>query len=97
MSLPDGGAEWLDRWRRDDRASQVQIQSMTRWLETLPTAPTQYPSAAVSWPYPRATGEARAAFILGADAFVIYAVEPAHLRILFIGRTAPEGFIIPLP
>ena len=34
---------------------------------------------------PRATGEARAAFILGADAFVIYAVEPAHLRILFIG------------
>jgi hypothetical protein len=70
---------------------------MTRWLETLETTPTQYPSAAVSWPYARATGEARAAYILGADAFVIYAVEPGHVRILFISRSAPEGFIIPLP
>lgn len=97
MSLPEGGDEWLERWRRDDPASQVQVQAMTGWLETLATTPTQYPSTAISWPYPRATGEARAAFILEADAFVIYAVQPGHVRVLFIGHTAPEGFVIPLP
>jgi hypothetical protein len=97
LSLPEGGAEWLERWRRDDSASPVQVQAMTGWLETLATTPNQYPSTAISWPYPRATGEARAAFIVGADAFVIYAVERGQVRILLIGHNAPEGFIIPLP
>jgi hypothetical protein len=62
---------------------------MRIWLDGLAVDPLQSPSEHSAWPYPTNDGELRVAFLLGCDAFVIYAVTDEDTRVLFIGHDLP--------
>ena len=97
MSLPRGAQEWLERWVREDRPTSGQRASLVAWIEDLESAPRQLPSTETSWPFPRATGELRVAYLIDADAFIVYAVEDHQSRLLYIGVDPPDDLQFRMP
>jgi hypothetical protein len=67
------------------------------WLEVLEASPRQPPSVRTAWPFPRATGELRVAYLIGADVFVVYAVEVDAPRVLYVGFHPPDDIEFRLP
>ncbi|GAC1569168.1 MAG: hypothetical protein NVS3B21_36660 [Acidimicrobiales bacterium] len=70
---------------------------MVAWLEGLESAPRQLPSTETSWPFPLATGELRVAYLIDADAFIVYAVEDHQSRLLYVGQDPPGDLEFRLP
>jgi hypothetical protein len=97
LTLPRGAAEWLDRWSRDDSPNAAQAAEARAWLEALEASPRQPPSTETAWPFPRATGELRVAYLIGADAFIVYAVEGNVPRVLYVGLHPPDDIEFRLP
>src|SRR5665213_2838590 len=91
LANPVEEGDWFSRWQDNDKPDKDQVVSMRTWLEGLAGDPSQRPSEHSAWPYPTNDGELRVAFLLGSDAFVIYAITDEETRILFIGHELPPG------
>ena len=73
------------------------LDAARTWVESLELDPRQSPSrlATPDFPYP-GSGELRSAYLIDADAFVVYVVDGEnHARILFVGRHPPAGLDVP--
>jgi hypothetical protein len=65
---------------------------MRIWLNRLPSEPRQDPSERVGRGHPHLQDELRVAWLIDADAVVIYALdEQGEPRNLYIGVDGPEG------
>ena len=93
----EGVEVWLRRWREQSRPDEHAFRRLQEWLAVLIGNPRDYPSAHAAWPHPHATGELRTAFLLEADAFVVYVIDAEQVRVIYIGRQPPEGVEFPLP
>ena len=73
--------------------------SKPRWLRgsKVLSPPRQLPSTETSWPFPRAAGELWVAYLIDADAFIVYAVEDHRLRLLYIGVDPPDDLEFRVP
>lgn len=91
MGIADESQTFAD-WVRKDRPTPDQIAAARLWIDGLLADPRQPPSQIVSPDFPRAHGELRATFLFDADTFIVHDVEEAaQPRLLYIGRSAPQG------
>lgn len=92
-----GADAWLARWVVSDGPSPEQVHAAEGWLSRLEEDPTQSPSRTASPDHAHpGDEELRLAYLIDADAFVIYGVDSAsRSRIVFIGRHPPAGLDAP--
>lgn len=97
MALP-GGEEWIRRWVAADQPTATQLRFLRRWIESLQDDPRPSQSAQAAWPQPHGQDELRTAYLMDADAFVVYAVNAGgQARVLHIGFQPPDGIAFGLP
>lgn len=94
---PEDLEPWLHRWRVADSPSERQQRAAEAWIDGLDEAPRQSPSRLASPDYSHPGGdEFRLAYLIDADAFVIYTVNNQdRSRLLFLGRHPPAGLDVP--
>ena len=82
----------FERWRRDDSPASSQVEYAQAWLGGLDEMPRREPSRTVERGHPHVLDELRSAWLIDADAFVVYALDKYGVpRLLHIGRQPPEG------
>jgi hypothetical protein len=82
---------WIDRWIRDDKP--IAAQTMRAWLRGLEVDSKQDPSRQASMEHSQpGPGELRAAYVVAADAVVVYAVDvqAQNIRLVHLGEHPPE-------
>jgi hypothetical protein len=91
MPLADGNVHFA-RWRDQDDPDATQVEAMRAWLNHLPVNPRQEPSELVPREHPHPQDELRLAWLIDADAFVVYTVDVEDRpNVLSVDRNPPEG------
>jgi hypothetical protein len=82
----------FDRWKREDNPEANQVSYMEAWLNGLVEMPRREPSRGVAREHPHPQDELRGAWLIDAEAFVVYTLDADETpRILHVGRYPPEG------
>lgn len=91
MALGDGDP-LFDSWQREDDPSSGQVEFMAAWLNGLDDMPRREPSRLTQREHPHTQDELRLAYLIEADAFVVYALDSRDApRLLYVGKEPPEG------
>jgi len=65
---------------------------MRAWLDGLDEMPRREPSRVVQREHPHPQDELRSAYLIEADAFVVFTLDSTEVpRVLYVGRYPPEG------
>ena len=95
--IDEGG--WFSRWRVSDSPETWQLTAARKWLDGLAHDPEQSPSRESERHHPHSQDKLRGAFLMSAEAFVVYAVDDTTetVRVVHLGRFPPPEMEFRLP